>query len=58
MNLLGSRETWVLLCFAVAGWILPKVQLYIPGLSLDSVWGGGMMWQLERAVPRKRIVLM
>lgn len=29
MNLLGSQETWVLLCFAVAGWILPKVQLYI-----------------------------
>lgn len=29
MNLLGSQETWVLLCFAVAIWILPKVQLYI-----------------------------
>lgn len=44
MNLLGSQETWVLLCFAVAGWILPKVQLYItlPELRFCMGWWWGV----------------
>lgn len=52
---------WVLLCFSVAGWILPKVQLYITVSELRFCmrgWWGAAASEGPRARPRKRIVLM
>lgn len=46
-TLLESQETWVLLCFVVVVWILPKVQLYITvsEFRLYAVVVGGGGWR-------------
>lgn len=57
-TLLESQETWVLLCFVVVVWILPKVQLYITvsEFRLCMRWWWGVA--AGKARPRKRIVLI
>lgn len=57
-TLLESQETWVLLCFVVVVWILPKVQLYITVSEFRFCmrWWWGVA--AGEARPLKRIVLI